>query len=162
MLPVGLPDRRSSLDQQNAFQTQGEIAMTTFEQTTAANKTIWTGRILSGLFIAFMLFDGIIKLVPLDIVMQTNTELGYPDSVNFARGLGILALICTILYAVPRTSVLGAILLTGYLGGAIATQLRVGNPLFTHLLFGVYLGLAMWGGLYLRNDRLQALIPLAR
>jgi DoxX-like family len=83
-------------------------------------------------------------------------------SANVARLLGVLAIVSTILYAIPRTSVLGAILLTGYLGGAIATQLRIGSPPFTHLLFGVYLGLMVWGGLYLRDERLRALIPLRR
>lgn len=89
-------------------------------------------------------------------------QLGYPANVSLARGLGILTLVCTVLYAIPRTSVLGAILLTGLLGGAIATHLRVGSPLFTHLLFGVYLGLMVWGALYLRDDRLRALIPWRR
>jgi DoxX-like protein len=113
----------------------------TSQRTTVSNKAVWAGRVLSGLVVLFMLFDGIMKLVPLDIVMQTNAQLGYPDSVNLARGLGILLLACTALYVFPPTSILGAILLTGYLGGAIATQLRVGSPIFSHLLFGVYLGL---------------------
>lgn len=124
-----------------------------------SGKSLWAGRILSGIFILFMIFDGSIKLVPLDIVIQTSAEIGLPTTVAFARGLGILGLVCTALYAWPRTSILGAILLTGYLGGAILTQLRIGNPLFTHLFFGVYLGLIMWGGLYLRDRRLRALIP---
>lgn len=128
----------------------------------SSSKAIWAGRILSGVVILFMLFDGGIKLVALDIVMQANAQLGYPDSVNLARGLGVLGLVCTILYAMPRTSVLGAILLTGYLGGAIATQLRVGSPVFSHLLFGVYLGLMVWGGLFLRDERVRALIPFNR
>ncbi len=126
-----------------------------------SRRTTWGGRILSGLVIAFMLFDGGIKLVPLGIVTDTMRDLGYPPTDGLARGLGILLLGCTALYAWPRTAVLGAILLTGYLGGAIATQLRVGNPVFSHLLFGVYLGLMMWGGLWLRDGRLRALIPLA-
>jgi hypothetical protein len=84
--------------------------------------------------------------------------MGIPGSL--ARTLGVIGLICTILYAVPRTSVLGAILLTGYLGGAIASHLRLGDPIFTHTLFGLYLGLLAWGGLYLRDARLRALIPL--
>ncbi|HTF71655.1 MAG TPA: DoxX family protein, partial [Edaphobacter sp.] len=112
----------------------------TSQTQSVSNKAVWIGRVLSGLVVLFMLFDGIIKLVPLDIVMQTNVQLGYPDSINLARGLGILVLPCTALYAFPRTSALGAILLTGYLGGAIATQLRVGSPIFSHLLFGFYLG----------------------
>lgn len=127
--------------------------------TTISAKAHWAGWILSGLVILFLVFDFSIKLVPLDIVLKSMTELGYPDSVGMARGLGILLFVCTVLYAVPQTSILGAILLTGYLGGAIATQLRIGNPLFSHLLFGVYLGLMAWGGLYLRDPRLRACIP---
>jgi hypothetical protein len=134
----------------------------TSQTQSVSNKAVWIGRVLSGLVVLFMLFDGIIKLVPLDIVMQTNAQLGYPDSINLARGLGILVLACTALYAFPRTSALGAILLTGYLGGAIATQLRVGSPIFSHLLFGFYLGLMVWGGLYLRDARVRSLIPFVR
>jgi len=93
----------------------------------------WIGYGLSGLVILFMLFDGSIKLLPLDVVITTTAELGYPASVGLARGLGILGLVCTALYAYPRTSVLGAILLTGYLGGAIATHLRAGSPVFSHI-----------------------------
>jgi hypothetical protein len=121
---------------------------------------MWAGRILSGLVIVFLLLDGAMKLVPLDIVVETSEQFGIPA--GLARTLGILTLVCTILYAIPRTSVLGAILLTGYLGGAIYTHLRAGSPVFTHLLFGVYLGLMIWGGLYLRDERLRALIPLTR
>jgi len=134
----------------------------TSQTQSVSNKAVWIGRVLSGLVVLFMLFDGIIKLVPLDIVMQTNAQLGYPDSINLARGVGILVLACTALYAFPRTSALGAILLTGYLGGAIATQLRVGSPIFSHLLFGFYLGLMVWGGLYLRDARVRSLIPFVR
>ncbi|TWT13900.1 DoxX family protein [Reyranella sp. CPCC 100927] len=128
--------------------------------TTPHRGQLWTGRVLSGLVVLFMIFDGGIKLVPLGIVTETMAQLGYPATDALARGLGILLLLSTLLYVVPRTSVLGAILLTGYLGGAIATQLRVGNPVFSHLLFGLYLGLMAWGGLYLRDARLRALIPL--
>ena len=107
------------------------------------------GYVLSGLVILFMLLDGSIKLVPLDIVIETTGQLGYPATDTFARGLGILGPACTALYAFPRTAVLGAILLTVYLGGTVATHLRVGSPIFSHLLFGVYLGVMLWGGLYL-------------
>lgn len=119
----------------------------------------WTSYVMSGLVIVFMLLDGGMKLVPLDIVIRSSAELGYPASADFARGLGILCLLCTLLYAVPRTSVLGAILLTAYMGGTVATHLRVGNPLFSHMLFGVYLAVLAWGGLYLRDGRLRALLP---
>jgi hypothetical protein len=122
----------------------------------------WTGLVMSGLVILFLLFDGGIKLVPLEIVTQTSGEIGLPTDASFARLLGILTLIGVVLYAIPRTSVLGAILLTGYMGGAIATHLRIGSPLFSHTLFGVYLGLLIWGGLYLRDPRLRALIPFSR
>jgi len=125
----------------------------------ASTASVWIGRVLSGLLIMFLAFDGAIKLVPLQVVTDTMIELGYSGSVDQARLLGVLTLLCTILYAIPRTSILGAILLTGYLGGAMATHLRIGNPLFTHLLFGLYLGVMAWGGLYLRDARLRALIP---
>jgi len=125
-----------------------------------SNMAMWAGRSLSGLVVLFLVFDGAIKLVPIAAVTGSLTELGYP--VELARGLGVLVLVCTILYVIPRTAVLGAILLTGLLGGAIATHLRVGSPLFTHLLFGAYLGVMAWGGLFLRDERVRALIPLRR
>jgi len=126
---------------------------------TQSRGALWAGRIMSGLVVAFLIFDGVIKLMALPIVTETMDQLGYGASMNLARGLGILTLVCAGLYAVPRTSILGAILLTGLLGGAMATHLRVGSPLFTHLFFGLYLGLLAWGGLYLRDDRLRTLIP---
>jgi hypothetical protein len=119
------------------------------------------GWVMSGLVIAFMLLDAGMKLVPLDVVIKSTADLGFPPSPGMARGLGIVALICTALYAFPRTSVLGAILLTGYMGGTVAAHLRIGNPVFTHMLFGVYLAVLAWGGLYLRDARLRALLPLA-
>ncbi|WP_320200100.1 DoxX family protein [Agrobacterium sp. rho-13.3] len=118
-----------------------------------------TGSVMSGLVIAFLIFDGAIKLVPIAPVTETMVALGYSGDPSLARGLGIMTLLIALLYAIPRTSVLGAILLTGLLGGAIATHLRVGSPLFTHMFFGVYLGLLAWGGLYLRSDLLRMLIP---
>ncbi|MDB5599129.1 MAG: hypothetical protein JWN71_1173 [Xanthobacteraceae bacterium] len=137
--------------------------MTTLDQTAPVSRAaLWAGHIISGILILFLIFDGAIKLLPLDIVTQTMAQLGYPPTADLARTLGILTLICTALYAIPRTSILGAILLTGYLGGAIATHLRVESPLFSHLLFGVYLGLMAWGGLWLRDPKLRALIPLRR
>jgi len=94
-------------------------------------------------------------------VLETQAPLGFAGAA-IARGLGLLLLACVVLYAVPRTAALGAILLTGYLGGAIATHLRVGDPLFTHVLFGVYVGVLLWLGLYLRDDRLRLLIPIRK
>jgi hypothetical protein len=107
-----------------------------------------------------MLFDGIIKFMKPAPVIDAFAQLGYPLSV--AGVLATLCLVCAVLYAIPRTSVFGAILLTGYLGGAIATHVRVGDPLFSHVLFPVYLGAFAWAGIYLRDDRLRALVPLKR
>lgn len=117
------------------------------------------GRFLSALVIAFLLFDAAIKLLALPVVTQTMVDLGYPGAVVLARGLGVLKLTCALLYAHPHTAVLGAILLTGLLGGAMASHLRIVNPLFTHFMFGAYLGVRAWGGLYLREPRLRALAP---
>lgn len=121
---------------------------------------LWTGRVMSGLVIAFLIFDGGIKLAPLPVVTETMQRLGYSGSIDLARGLGVMTLAIALLYALPRTSILGAVLLTGLLGGAMATHLRVGSPLFSHLFFGLYLGFLAWGGLYLRDARLRRLIPL--
>ena len=125
-----------------------------------SSKALWTGRILSGLVVLFLLVDAGFKLIkPLPApAVQAFGQLGYP--VGLAAGIGILLLACVALYAVPRTSVLGAILLTGYLGGAVASHVRVGDPWFSHALFPVYIGLLVWGGLYLRDERVRALIPL--
>lgn len=136
--------------------------MTISEAAPVSSGALWTGRVLSGLIVLFMIFDGVIKLPPLDVVTQTMTQIGWPADANVARLLGVIGLISTALYAVPRTSVLGAILLTAYMGGAIATNMRIGSPLFSHTLFGVYLGIILWGGLFLRDPRVRALIPFPR
>ena len=107
---------------------------------------LWTGRVLSGFVIAFLSMDAVMKLIPLAPVLEASTDLGFVSTVSLARGLGILLLICTALYAFPKTSLIGAILLTGYLGGAIAIHLRLQSPIFSHLFFGGYLGLMMWVG----------------
>ena len=136
--------------------------MTTITESTtapASRAARLLGRILSGLVIAFLLFDAAIKLVPLAVVTETMDRMGYGSGENLARSLGLITIVCTVLYSVPPTSILGAILLTGYLGGAIASHLRIGSPLFTHTLFGLYLGLMVWGGLWLRDKNLQPLIP---
>jgi hypothetical protein len=121
---------------------------------------LWTGRIMSGLPALFLLIDAVGKLLRPAPVVEGTVQLGYPESVIL--GLGIVLLICTILYLIPRTAILGAILLTGYLGGAVATHVRVGSPLFSHILFPVYVAVLVWGGLFLREERLRALIPLRR
>jgi hypothetical protein len=137
------------------------MSMITIDQTPPVSlAAIWAGRILSGAVILFLLVDGGMKLVPIDAVIAASQEFRIP--VELARTLGIITLACTILYAVPATSVLGAILLTAYMGGAVYTHLRIGSPLFSHTLFGVYLGVMIWGGLWLRDAAVRALIPFRR
>ena len=115
---------------------------------------------LSALAILFLAADAAGKLLVPDVMIANSPPLGIPADPAFYRLLGAILAICTTLYAIPRTAVLGAILLTGYLGGAVASHLRVGSPLLSFTLFGVYLGFAVWGGLYLREPRLRALLPL--
>jgi len=115
------------------------------------------GIAISALPVLFLLFDSVIKLVKIQPVVESFALLGYPASL--ARGIGSLELACLMLYLVPRTAILGAIVLTGFLGGAISTHLRVGDPLFSHVLFPVYVAVLVWGGLFLRDDALRMLIP---
>ena len=119
---------------------------------------IWAGRVLTVLAIIFWTLDGVIKLGPMKQVIDTLGGLGFHASPELARGLGLLQLGCLVLYVFPRTSIAGAILLTGYLGGAIAVNLRAENPLFSHVLFGAYVGLVTWGGLLLRDERARSLL----
>ena len=125
-----------------------------------STKRLWTGRVLSALAAIFLLFDGVIHILRIAPVVEAFAQLGYP--LGSAVPLGVIEVICVVLYLVPRTSVLGALLLTGYLGGAIATQLRVGAPLFSTTLFPVYVALLIWGGLYLRDERVRSVLPLRR
>jgi hypothetical protein len=119
------------------------------------------GRMLSGLVILFLLFDAGLKLVAPEVAIKyTPPSLGWPLNVPTMTMLAALLLIPTLLHIWPRTAILGAILITGYLGGAIATQVRIGSPLFSHSLFGVYLDLMLWGGLWLRDPRVRALLPI--
>ena len=127
------------------------------ENTSDSKKMLWTGRIMSYLPALFLLFDAIGKLVKPAPVVEATVKLGYPESVVVP--LGIVLLVCTLLYLIPKTAVLGAILLTGYLGGAVATHVRVSDSLFT-IFFPVIFGILIWGGLYLRDERLRMLIPL--
>jgi len=137
----------------------GEAMPAIVEQAPVSRSARWLGRLLSGIVILFLLFDGAIKLVPWPVVTETMDRIGYGSSETLARTLGVITVACTVLYAIPPTSILGAILLTGHLGGAMASHLRIGSPLFTHTLFGFYLGLMVWGGLWLRGRRLRALMP---
>jgi hypothetical protein len=122
-----------------------------------SKKRQWAGRIISALPALFLLMDGVMKLIKPAVVVEGTVRLGYPETVILP--LGIVSLACTVLYLIPSTAILGAILLTGYLGGAVATHVRVGEGLFP-VLFPVLLGVLLWGGLWLRDERLRALIPL--
>jgi hypothetical protein len=121
------------------------------------NKTLWAGRILSALSVLFLLFDAAGHLIVPSAVVEAFNRLGYP--ISLSRALGIIELICLVAYVIPRTAVLGAILLTGYLGGAVATHLRVRDPVFD-TIFPIIFGVLVWAGLYLRDPRLRTLIPL--
>ena len=127
------------------------------DQTTfVSKKRLWTSRILSGLVVLFLIFDGVTKLITIKPVVEGMQKLGYP--VPLAPVIGAILLVCVVLYVIPRTAPLGAILLTGYLGGAVASQLRVGMPLLGYTLFPIYVAALAWGGLYLRDSRVRALI----
>jgi len=128
---------------------------TVLPPSSVSSSRLWTGRVLSALPVLFLLMDAGIKLIKIQPVVETQAQLGYPD---IARPLGILVLVCTLLYAWPRTAVLGAILLTGLFGGAIASHVRVGDPWATHVLFSLYLAVPMWAGLVLRDPRLEPLL----
>ena len=119
-------------------------------------KMRWTGIAISALVVLFLLMDAGMKLAAVRPVLEAGEQIGFPGA-DMARKLGALLLVCTLLYAYPRTSVLGAILVTAFLGGAVATHVRLGNPLFSHVLFGVYVGVLLWAGLLLRDSRLRAL-----
>jgi len=124
----------------------------------ATKKTAWAGRIISAVPVLFLVFDGAMKLMNAAPVVEAQNQLGIPQ--NLTLSIGILELACVLVYAIPGSSIVGAILLTGYLGGATAIQLRVGNPLFTHLLFPAYVGAFLCGGLYLRDERLRQVVNL--
>ncbi|MDP1677826.1 MAG: DoxX family protein [Bacteroidota bacterium] len=121
---------------------------------------LWMSYALSGIAVLFMVFDTGIKVLRESHAVEGTIQLGYPDSSVVT--IGIIEAICLLLYIIPRTSVLGVVLMTGYLGGAVATHIRLGNPLFSHILFSVYIAILLWGGLYLREQRLRELIPFRK
>ena len=135
---------------------KGQLMQTSGEVTVSKGR-LWTGRIVSGLSAAFLLMDGVMKLFKPAVVVEGTVKLGYPEAVIVP--LGIVLTLCTLLYIFPRTAVLGAMLLTGYLGGAVATHVRASGSAF-EILFPVIFGCLVWGGLWLRDERLQRLAPL--
>lgn len=128
------------------------------EEPAVSRTSLWGGRIISAVVVLFLLFDSILKLIKIRPVIEGTVRLGYSESTIVGMGVALLASV--ILHVIPQTSILGAILLTGYLGGAVATHVRVGDPLFSHVLFPIYVGALVWLGLYLREERLHKLIPL--
>ena len=126
------------------------------DQTVVSKKRLWAGRIMSGIVVLFLIFDGVTKLMTIQPVVDGMRKLGYP--VPLAPVIGTIVLICVVLYVIPRTAPLGAILLTGFLGGAVASQLRIEMPLLGYTLFPIYLAVLAWGGLYLRDGRVRALL----
>lgn len=130
------------------------------ESLAASKAGLWTGRALTTLFSLFLLMDAGMKLVPLAPVTETMIKMQLP--VTMTRPIGVIELASLALFLWPRTAVLGAVLFTGVFGGAIASHWRLGDPLFSHVLFGVYLGVIMWGGLWLRDPQLRAIMPLRR
>ena len=127
------------------------------QQGTAAGSVsragVWAGRVMSGLAVAFLLMDAVMKFWMPPAVIEGTARVGWPASL--IPTLGVVLLVCTALYLFPRTAILGGVLLTGYLGGAVATHLRIGDPLFSHVLFPTYIGVLLWAGLYLRDRRLR-------
>ena len=121
---------------------------------------LWTGWILTALPALLLLMGGIMDVMKPDFVVKATAEMGYPE--DALVGLGVVVLICVVLYIIPNTAVLGAILLTGYLGGAVATHVRHGDPLFSNVLAPVYFAILLWAGLYLREPRLAALVPFRK
>ena len=121
---------------------------------------LWTGWILTALPALMLVIGGIMDLMKPDFVVKTTVEMGYPEGV--ITGLGVVVLICVILYLIPNTAILGAVLLTGYLGGAVATHVRHGDPFFANVLAPVYFAIVVWAGVYLREPRLSALVPLRK
>ena len=142
---------------QSAAEVSG-VAQSAVRTPAVSRGKLWAGRVMSGLVVLFLVFDGVLKFFKPAPVVEAFAHVGWP--LALANTIGVLLLVCTVLYAIPATSVLGGILLTGYLGGAVATHLRAGDPLFSHVLFPTYMGVLLWGGLYLREEQLRKLLPL--
>lgn len=129
-------------------------------ENTISKSRLWTARVMGGLVILFMLMDSIFKFIQPEEVVQGTLELGYAE--HHIAIIGALGLLSVLLYAFPRTSLLGAVLLTGYWGGAVATHVRIDDPLFTHTLVPVYMAVLAWGSLWLRDERIRNLIPIQK
>ncbi len=125
-----------------------------------SKKALWAGRVLSGIAIVSMLFDSLTKILKVDAVVKASAQFGYP--VSLLSAIGLILLVCLVIYVIPRTSILGALLITGYLGGAVEANLRIGTPLFSNALFPIYFAVIVWGGLYLRERRVREIFSLRK
>jgi hypothetical protein len=141
------------------MQSSAQTSVAPQDRLSTSNAAIWTGRIISALVVFFLTFDSVMKLIKDPRVLAASADLGY--SISSIVGIGAALLACTILYVIPRTAVLGAILLTGYLGGAVASNVRAGHPAF-QCIFPIIFGVLVWAGLFLRDARLRDLIPLRK
>lgn len=141
------------------MQSATQTMIQTDVEVPTSSATIWTGRIISAIVVLFLVFDAVMKLIKEPHVLAASADLGYP--VSSIVGIGAVLLACTVVYVVPRTACLGAILLTGYLGGAVASNVRVGHPVF-QCLFPIIFGVLVWTGLFLRDSKLRKLIPLRK
>jgi hypothetical protein len=139
---------------------ENSIDYSVSRRTPVSKAQVWTGRVMSVLPALFLIMGGVMNLMKPDFVVKATVQMGFPESV--IQPLGAVVLICVVLYLIPNTAVLGAILLTGYLGGAVATHVRAGDPLFSHMLAPVYFAILLWGGLYLRYERVRALVPIRK
>ena len=139
---------------------ENSIGYSTNEVRPVSKAQVWTGRVISIVAALLLIMGGVMDVMKPDFVVIATTQMGYPE--GMIQPLGVVVLICVILYLIPNTAVLGAILLTGYLGGAVATHVRAGDPLFSHVLVPVYFATLLWGGLYLRYERVRALVPFRR
>lgn len=137
--------------------------MPTIADTEPVSKPVlWIGRTLGGFAVVLLLFDGAVRLMPWPIVTEMMDRMTNGSNQTLGRSIGLISIVCTAVYAVPPTSIVGAILWTGYLGGTVASHVRIGSPLFSHILLGVYLGLMAWSGLSLRSRNLRMLLPFSR
>jgi hypothetical protein len=132
----------------------------TLNATTTSRKSLWVSRVIGGVAVLFLTMDALMKLLQMPVAVQGSAKIGFNAHTVFI--LGVIQTVALVLYLVPRTAVLGAILWTGYLGGAVATHVRLADPLFSHILFPTYVGAMLWAALWLRDQRVRALVPFRR
>ncbi len=155
-IPIWLDDYIAEANVKPIYQKEGTNMQAAIGS--HSKKALWSGRVISGLAVLFLLFDSLTKIMLVAPVVKASAQLGYP--VSLLPVVGAILLVCTVVYAYPRTAVIGALLLTGYLGGAVEANLRIGTPLFSNVLFPVYFAVLVWGGVFLRQRRARTLLAL--